>query len=256
MSEQEAIDALNILLTQKPTTNGRFWQWFRQIADLLMNRFALSYGNEIARITELEFYYHDNPQLLSQNINSIHPDDTSHRNELQKRYAHWYFHHTGTHTHSGYKNLDYNGLDLCFGDSTTTFGILIRAIEIVQPSLPPREQYIYGPSSLLLKRIFPALGILPIRIGKRKIENRPTYLAMMHKIEEGDLFFHDLIRLVPFSFTDPEAIYVAPRIGLNPKKEYSDRPYRFLIRPDKKHLKKGVIRQYMHLYPPYQEQQT
>lgn len=249
--DEQAMSDLKKLLDQPPVHNGDFFTWFRAISSLLMNRFALSYGSKKARMTELEFYYHDNPKLEEERSDSVHPDDTSHRNELQSRFATWYFHHTGVYKHSGYKNLDYTGLDLCFGNRNATFGILIRAIEVIEPSLPPKEQYIYGPSSLLLKQIFPALGLIPIRSGKRKIENRPLYLAMMREIEEGDLFYHDLIRLIPQTYNDPEPVYAAPRIGLNPKKTYSNHPYRFLIRPDKKHLEKGKIREYMHTHPPF-----
>lgn len=249
--DEQGISDLKNLLSQTPTQNSEFFEWFRAIASLLMNRFALSYGNEKARMTELEFYYHDNPLLEEERTDSVHPDDTSHRNELQSRFATWYFHHTGIYKHSGYKNLDYTGIDLCFGNGHNTFGILIRAIEVVEPLLPVKEQYVYGPSNLLLKQIFPALGIMPIRSGKRKIENRPVYLEMMSKIEEGDLFSHDLIKLIPYHYNDSEPVYAAPRIGLNPKKAYSNRPYRFLIRPEKKHLEKGVIREYMLTHPPH-----
>lgn len=236
------------LLETTPDSSTLFSEWFRRISEYLMNDYALSYGNHIARMAELEFYYHDNPSLLEEHPSSIHPDDTSHRNELQSRFATWYFHHVGPHRSSGYKNLHYTGLDLCFGNPGISFGILIRAIEIIEPELPEKERYIYGPSSLLLQEVFPALGITPIVTGKRKIENRPVYLELMRKIEEGNLFGHDLIRLIPYHFAKREMVYFAPRIGLNPIRKYSGHPYRYLIYLNKKHLEKGVILDYIERY--------
>ena len=139
-------------------------------------------------------------------------------------------------------------LDLCFGNENATFGILIRAIEVIEKGNPAENQYIYGPSTLLMTNIFPELGLIPVVSGKRKIDNRPDYLDLMRIIEEGDLFRHDLIRVIPYEYTDREKVYFAPRIGLNPKKQYSGHPYRFLIRLSKKHLEKGKIHEYIRMY--------
>ncbi|MEG1615865.1 MAG: hypothetical protein RR202_05025 [Bacteroidales bacterium] len=244
----EKKDVLLKILQTTPNSSKLFQEWFFHISELLMNHFALEFNGETARMTELEFYYHDNPKLSENHPDSLHPDDTSHRNELQSRFATWYFHHVGPRKESGYKNLHYTGLDLCFGKEGVTFGILVRAIEQLRADLSPKERYVYGPSTLLLKVIFPALGLQPVVSGARKIENRPDYLKLMRIIEEGDLFRHDLIRLIPYEYPQTEPVYFAPRIGLNPAKSYHAHPYRFLIYLDKKHLEKGKIVEYIGRY--------
>ncbi|MGL5563017.1 MAG: hypothetical protein ACRDCN_10420 [Tannerellaceae bacterium] len=243
------IDELYTLLRNKPSREEDFLYWFLDISKLLMNHFALEYNGRIARLEELEFYYNDNPDSLDDNLNSVHADDTSHRNDIQRRFPTWYFHHTGPHEHSGYKALHYTGLDFCFGDESICFGILIRAINEINDE-PLDDGYEYGPSNLLLKRIFPALGIYPDSDTQspRKILNRIEYLDIMKQIETGSIFDHRILKCIPFHREPQAEVYFAPRVGLNPKHKFCDKPYRFITSLDKKHLEKGVINDYILKY--------
>lgn len=135
-----------------------------------------------------------------------HPDWYSHKHELQKTREKWYFHPSG--------------IDITCGNGTAYGGILIRAICNIKT-----DEYFYGPLKLLTELFNTIPNIL-------SLEN--TFGLIHYK--DGKL--------------KHEVPIPAPRIGLNKMKDqielnkdknqkgYYDRPYRFLIMPEKEHREK------------------
>lgn len=73
------------------------------------------------RITEIEFYFHNNSHL----------DPFVHINEQQKRNETWYFHRAGKSINNKYKGGTYKGLDIIFGNDHTYGGMLIRSMNLI-----------------------------------------------------------------------------------------------------------------------------
>lgn len=91
----------------------------------LHNNYALSFGDHIARMLELEWYPLDDP--------------FTHGNELQHRASGFYIHRTGKLATSSYKAGTYCGIDLCMQG-----GMLIRAIQI-------NDEVVEGPCLVVRK---------------------------------------------------------------------------------------------------------
>ena len=233
-SNEDLISKFVNLVKTIPLKEKNFQTWFYSISSMLMNMFALLCKNgttqRILRITELEPYFNDECRGSS----CVHPDDTAHCNEVQRTFNQWYFHRPGKLRTSGYKAISYLGLDLCFGNSFA-FGILIRAVEDVQSG-----DYFYGPSNLLTKCVFPSFNI---EYGSP----REIYLNKMQQIEKESIFGNSLLKLVPYHFKKENVIF-APRIGLNERKKYSKKPYRFMIKLSQQHLKRKEIEEAIKTY--------
>jgi hypothetical protein len=227
------------LLNSPPKKEDEYLYWFRSLCSIIMNSFAIQFGKCKARITELEPYYNDDGK--GKEFAKIHIDDTTHCNELQRTFGTWYFHRTGTFATSGFKTISYLGLDMCFGSKFCAFGILIRAIEIIEPLQPPKQEYEYGPSNSLTKRVFPELGV-PHGSVKEK------YHPLMRTIEKTPIFENTILKLVPHHFTDQQKVIFAPRIGLGTKKKFSLKPYRYMIMIKKKHLQRREIDEFIKQY--------
>ena len=130
-----------------------------------------------------------------------HNDPYSHGHVLQKEKEKWYFHGSG--------------IDITFGTNETYGGILIRAIYNFK-----EDNYIYGPLNCATE-IFNTLG---------NIYNKVMSFGLIPSRE-----FNSAI--------ETEIPICAPRVGLSPQKNkaYSERFYRFLILPKRKHAEKTRI---------------
>ncbi len=102
---------LNLTINENDI-NGSFYE----IADNLMNKWAIQIESKQYRIAEIEFYYNS----------EFHVDPYAHGHTLQNETGRWYFHGSG--------------LDLTIGGNGSYGGILIRAIYDLEG-----KNYIYGP---------------------------------------------------------------------------------------------------------------
>ena len=112
-------------------------KWFKSIATLLMNSFAIQTDSNQYRITEIEFYYHDEHHQDLTTYGYIdktkkYIDRIRRHKEAQYKTLTWFFH--------------YSGIDLVFGNENAPGGILIRAIEKIQP-----HEKVTGPLVVLLE---------------------------------------------------------------------------------------------------------
>jgi hypothetical protein len=206
-----------LTLFRKPPTllaSDALDDWFARIAVRLLNGSRLVVGKQAHRLVEIEFYYWAD----------THPDPFTHRDPIQVRIGHWYFHRSrGT-----YRGGSFKGLDLTFGDRTTSGGILIRGLET------PDGALIDGPSLCvdhLLKVTATAnVAALDGAIGGRLAweDDNPIRLRQIDRIEERPLIH-------------------SARVGLFLKKKdaraestrFILRPYRYLTEP--RRTKKGKL---------------
>lgn len=119
-----------MIITAKKT-NQSYPDWFKSIAEDLMNNWSLKVNDNEFRFTEIEFYY---------KVDDAHLDPYVHANEKQLTNSQWYFHGSG--------------LDITFGDESVMAygGILIRGIQNVKT-----QEYIDG-SLKLLTELFKQYG--------------------------------------------------------------------------------------------------
>lgn len=98
------------LLKLTPDNQGSYSSAFRRIAQVLMNDYKLQVNDNAFRITECEFYFHDNRD---------HSDVYTHLHERQKNsFGEWYFHGSG--------------LDITLAQEGGQGGILIRSmVEVI-----------------------------------------------------------------------------------------------------------------------------
>lgn len=143
----------------------------------------------------------------------FHNDAYTHGHEFQKVKEKWYFHGSG--------------IDITFGTNETSGGILIRAIYNIKD-----DNYIYGPLNCATE-IFNAVG----------------------NIYEKGITFGLIASWENNSEIEIEIPIAAPRVGLNPQKDkvYSERFYRFLIMPKRKHAEKTRIAEAMRQNKKYSE---
>ncbi len=208
-------DWLTLLRQSDPrSTPETLDNWFTRIAQRLLNGSRLVVGRQAHRLVEIEFYY----------WSQTHPDPFTHRDPIQFHIGHWYFHRTrGT-----FRGGSFKGLDLTFGDRTTSGGILFRGLET------PEGTLIDGPS-LCVDHLLDATGAASVSALDRAIagrlawdESNPLLLRQMDTIED-----RPLVR--------------SARVGLLLKKGGSPtestrfvmRPYRYLSEP--RRTKKGKL---------------
>lgn len=104
---------------------GLYSSSFSRIADKLMNDYKLQVNYKFYRITECEFYFHDNRD---------HSDVYTHLHERQKSsIGEWYFHGSG--------------LDITLAQDGGHGGVLIRSMVEVKTSIkvPRKEDTTKGP---------------------------------------------------------------------------------------------------------------
>ena len=186
--------------------------WFTRIAEQLLYGSRLMVGGQPYRLVEVEFYY----------WSKAHPDPFTHRDPIQFHIGHWYFHRT----HGVYRGGSFKGLDLTFGDSDTSGGILIRGLET------PNGALIDGPS-LCVDHLLDATGAATVAELDQAINKRLAWE------EENPLF------LKHQETHDAQSWIRSPRVGLALRRVTSRtdstrflmRPYRYLSEP--RRTKKG-----------------
>jgi hypothetical protein len=168
------------------------------------------------RLAEIEFYVHS----------QTHPDPYTHRSPEQRTSDRFYFHKFSNGT---YKSGTWKGLDVCLGDGSTFFGVLIRSVVDAAT-----DRLIEGPC-LTVNRIL------------EHFECR-TIDAFVDQVCGGKLDFdvYDASRPLHFRrlrLPRQRPIYCGPRIGLSDKwPEFRDRPYRFCTEPDRIKKRKRTLR--------------
>lgn len=112
------MDALKKLLSTVPVND--YPAWFQNIAMLLFNNYAIKTDSNTYRITEIEFYYHDEHHrdlttygYIDKTKNYL--DRIRRHKGAQYKTLTWFFH--------------YSGIDLVIGNENAPGGVLIRAIE-------------------------------------------------------------------------------------------------------------------------------
>ncbi|MFN4234258.1 MAG: hypothetical protein ACK4IK_05575 [Bacteroidia bacterium] len=107
-------------------------KWFEEIANMLMNNFCIKSGENLYRVVECEFYYHNEKN---------HYDINTHQKDEQLKFCTWYFN-------------DF-GLDLTFGSISQNIhaGILIRGIRNINKSISLEKCYHSGPMKVLRELI-------------------------------------------------------------------------------------------------------
>jgi 3-methyladenine DNA glycosylase Mpg len=196
-------------------------EWFTRIADRLLNGSRLIAGQQTYRLVEVEFYY----------WSDAHSDPFTHRDPIQFLIGHWYFHRSrGT-----YRGGSFKGLDLTFGDPTSSGGILIRGLETRDGTL------IDGPS-LCVDHLLDATGAADVSSLDRAIAGRLAW-------DDGNPLL-----LRPTEKSEGRRIYRSARVGLFLKRAGSRtestrfvmRPYRYLTEP--RRTKKGKLHLVLALY--------
>jgi hypothetical protein len=189
-------------------------RWFTPIAQCLLNGSRLVAGGQAYRLVEIEFYF----------WSDTHPDPFTHRDPIQFHIGHWYFHRTrGT-----YRGGSFKGLDLTFGDPTSSGGILIRGLE------KPDGTLVDGPS-LCVDHLLDTTGADTVAALDRTIAGRLAW-------QEGNP-----LRLQPMEPPETRPLIQSPRVGLLLKKagahtestRFIMRPYRYLTEP--RRTRKGKV---------------
>jgi hypothetical protein len=203
-----------VSLFRRPEDPGDLDAWFTRIADRLLNGSRLVAGQQAYRLVEIEFYY----------WSDAHPDPFTHRDPIQYQIGQWYFHRS----RGVYRSGSFKGVDLTFGDPTSSGGILFRGLET------PDGTLIDGPS-LCVDHLLDATGAEDVPTLDRTIASRLAW------DEKNPL----LLRRTEKSEDRP--IYRSARVGLFLKRigsraestRFVMRPYRYLTEP--RRTKKGKL---------------
>ncbi|MGL4779356.1 MAG: hypothetical protein ACRCXN_00805, partial [Bacteroidales bacterium] len=159
--------------------------------------YPLNYFNIIPVDIECYFYHE-----------SWHPDDTAQRHPLQGRYNQFYFYRMGKS--NTLRPVNRMGAGIALSGKNYTLAVLLRGIR-------HGDKYIDGTSKVAayLFHCFSQMDYSTAPVGER--------LKIIEQIEQ-------LSEVVNFSHQPFErAIWATVRVGLNAKREYKDRKYRFLI---------------------------
>jgi hypothetical protein len=202
-----------LTLFQRPANPSTTDEWFNRIAQRLLNGSRLLAGGQAHRLVEIEFYY----------WSEAHPDPFTHRDPTQFSTGHWYFHRTrGT-----YRSGSFKGLDLTFGDPTSSGGVLIRGMETEGGAL------IDGPS-LCVDHLLDATGASDVAALDRAIGGRLAW-------DDGNPLL-----LQPTDALEERPMIRSARVGLFLKRSartdstrFIMRPYRYLTEP--RRTKKGKV---------------
>ena len=201
-------------LFRRPEDPGDLDSWFTRIADRLLNGSRLVAGQQAYRLVEIEFYYWSN----------AHQDPFTHRDPIQFHIGLWYFHRS----RGSYRGGSFKGLDLTFGDPTSSGGILIRGLEA------PGGELIDGPS-LCVDHLLDVTGAEDVPTLDRAIAGRLAW------DENNPLLLRET------ETSEDRPIYRSARVGLFLKRSGSRaestrfvmRPYRYLTEP--RRTKKGKL---------------
>ncbi len=202
---------------------GAEWEWFSQMARLLMGSYTLVAGSNVGDILAARF---DIIELEAYLWCAGHEDPYVHRNPQQTNTCgEWYFHREK----AAKIGFTLKGLDLTFGEpGKEAGGLLIRTIMDQATG-----EFIEGPSKVVDRILLAAsvtcvaeLKQLPGPAGSRLFRSNAFDTAGILHIEP---------RAARSQVEIPDGqIKAGPRVGLSEKDaHYQQAPYRFHARPDR-----------------------
>lgn len=197
-------------LQVKFESEEEIYKSFDQIAHKFCNSVALKINKSYYRIVDFEFYAYSE---------EIFPDPQTHKHELQKENAKFYFHGAG--------------VDITFGDGTNYGGILIRGVVKLCKDSSEQNGFmmkrVEGPQNVVTE-IFSNLNSL--------IECEPNEISLIDIETDKDINFVSMIHC-----------FKTKRFGLTPKDKdpkgkYADLPLRYIAvlqkTPDFEQKIKGI----------------
>lgn len=207
-------EALRALVPEHGADEQAWVRAIENVADLVLRRTAWMIANKPHRFTEVEFYV----------TNAAHNDPFTHGDEMQREFARWYHHRTG----SEYRGGTYKGLDLTFGDEHTYAGMLIRGIE----STDSPATLLDGPC-VCVDHLLSLVGhtSVPSFVDSydRDADEKPSSPSYLRVTEARD-----------------QPLFRSARVGLSLKRgatasrvKFIGAPYRFLTEPAR--IKKGRV---------------
>lgn len=119
--------------------------YFDETAKLLFNEYCIKTGEELFRLTEIEFY------LFSEN----HPDEYVHKKDRQKEPALWYFHGSG--------------MDITFGNRMDFGGILLRGMMNIRTG-----EFISGPLNVVHELFKSSKSVQDTNFGLVMVQHNHT----------------------------------------------------------------------------------
>ena len=187
---------------------------FINIGNEILNEYVLCAKDKKYRICEIEFYMK----------NAEHNDEYVHCAKEQKNKFGFYFHkyHNGT-----FKSGTWKGMDLCFGDENTFYGVLIRSMLDIETN-----EFIEGPckcANTVLNN-FNCSSTNELYEQMKDNENSPF------KFTQNNDFFNKKSELHIEKTNDMplKEIYWATRIGLSDKyPEFKNKLYRYCTHKEK-----------------------
>ncbi|WP_321426682.1 hypothetical protein [uncultured Bacteroides sp.] len=190
-------------------------KYFEEVADILLNKGKLVINKTEYRLTEIEFYYRDENK---------HNDTFTHCDKEQLKNGTWYFHASG--------------IDITFGKGENEIygGILLRAITLASNTDEKKNQQndVYGPLKL---RNLTECDYKNLKDNVRGKNCTDQSCSIYWK--DDDVFKNMENTLQSLA---------VPRVGLilkgkyiDLKKEFINKPYRFIIYPMKEHKGKESI---------------
>ena len=169
---------------------------------ILLNKCLLIIREQPYRLCEIELYYY----------NDGHPDPYVHQNEVQSIFGRLYFHK--------FRNGNWKGIDLTFGDKDTKYSFLIRTLQI------PSGDFITGACNVV-NHLLKVWGYSSI----------PDFIE-----KEGEISIlqqNSVIYIVNVPELPDLPIFTGPRVGLSSKyPQYRTLPYRYVSMIGKKAIKK------------------
>lgn len=171
-----------------------------QIANYLINSCVLLINGKIARIAEIEMYFHSED----------HPDPYVDRNPIQATSGNFYFAKGGT----------FKRVDFCFGNGYY-LSFLLRSLIV-------DNQIIEGPCR--------CLDFILKAYGLEKYSAFPKPLSFINN--DYQLVLREKAPNMAVNNYSENIIFQGPRIGLKEGSEYRHRPYRFALAVVKKEKSK------------------
>lgn len=177
---------------------------FDQVANQILNHHVLIVKDKTFRICEIEFYYK----------NKEHNDEYTHCSTEQAMFHTFYFHRYKNGT---YKNGTYKGMDLTFGNRSSTgehlyCGVLIRSIYNVETN-----EFIEGPCRTVNK-ILEINGFADVTGFMKDKNSIPLYE------KNNYLYFNFKVN------NNPDEVFKGMRVGLSDKYlDFQFRDYRYAI---------------------------
>ncbi len=192
----------------KSKTQKEIEKVFDEVANKIFNKYLLVVNGNKYRITEIEFYYNDECDK------NKHPAPYPHKHEKKKHAGEWRFHGSG--------------IDIAIGGDGYYGGVLLRGLQNI------KHHYDYIDGHLL--------------VTDRILENANPINEIKKIIEKKEIFdSENSIYLIKKEQLPKNKIYIAPRVGLHPKRNeekwsnFIMKNYRYLIYPEKTNNGKELL---------------